>query len=65
MEQYMVPGRTRKDTKMQKMILPGEWGNDPFPLLPNSSIPQHPKRKVRHGKKRNRLAVISVVALLT
>jgi hypothetical protein len=42
---------------MQKMILPGEWGND--------SIPPPPKSKVRRRKKRNRLAVIPAVALLT
>ncbi len=50
---------------MQKMILPGEWGNDSIPPLPNSSIPPPPKSKVRRRKKRNRLAVIPAVALLT
>lgn len=50
---------------MQKLILPGEWGNDSFPPLPNSFIPPPPKRKVGRRKKRHRLAVISVVVLLT
>jgi hypothetical protein len=57
MEQYLVPGRTRKDTKMQKLILPGEWENDSFP--------PPPKRKLRRRKNRSRLAVISVVVVLS
>jgi hypothetical protein len=46
----------RKDTKLQKMILPGGWDTDYIPPIPN--------RKAKRMKKRNLVAVITGVALL-
>src|SRR5712671_3751428 len=47
----------RKDTKMQKMTLPGGWDTDYIPPTPN--------RKAKRMKKRNFVAVISGIVLLS
>src|SRR5437764_1167142 len=46
----------RKDTKLQKMVLPGGWDTD--------FIPPGPKKKARRMKRRNLIAIVSIALLL-